>query len=46
MSMEVDADDTGVLLIISLVALLSLGYEGGRPLRRGGLYLRNPALSS
>ena len=35
MSMEVDAVDTGVLLIISLVTLLSLGCDGGRLLRRG-----------
>ena len=36
--MEVDADDTGVLLILSLVNVASLGYEGGKLLKTWGLY--------
>ena len=36
MSMEVDADDTGVLLILSLVSVASPGYEGGKLLKTCG----------
>ena len=47
MLMEIDADDTGVLLILSLVNVAPLGYERRKSSkRRGGLYLKDPALSS
>ena len=36
--MEVDADDTGVLLILSLVNVASLEYEGGKLIKTWGLY--------
>ena len=46
MSMAVDADDTEVLLINSLVNVASLGYEGGKLLKKWGSISRGPALSS
>ena len=47
MTMEVDADDTRVLLIISLLNVAPLGYKRRKASkRRGGLYLKDPALSS
>ena len=44
--MEVDADDTGVLLIIFLVNLASLRYEEENLIKMWGLFLKDPALSS
>ena len=44
MSMEVDADDKGVLLILSLVNVASLGYEGGKLLKTDmGVYIERPS---
>ena len=36
--MELNTDDTGVLLILSLVNVASLGYEGGKLIKTWGLY--------
>ena len=44
--MEVDADDTGVLLILFLVNVVSLRHEEEKLLNMWGLFLKNPALSS
>ena len=37
--MEVDGDDTGVLLILSLVSVAHLGYEGGKAYKGMGVYI-------
>ena len=44
--MEVDADDTGVLLIIFLVNVAPLRHEEKKLLKMWALFLKGPALSS
>ena len=43
--MEVDADDTGVFLILFLVNVAFLRYEEEKLLKMWGLFLKDPALS-
>ena len=44
--MEVDADDTGVLLILFLVNVASLRHEEEKLPKMWGLFLKGPVLSS